>query len=466
MHFKLKNLIIFSLLSILLCSGFFCDALETGKEPADQGKIVQLKEGDLHIFLNNKGFSSNLNITKYSAFIAYVFVKGGDFKQPCPTDGSSDQVHCVDSFGFSNDPGYFGYNKDFQSYGPSLQDSVLGPTKLDGFYCYPLGSSQWNCGFNRNPIQYLDLSSNQYLMRVIAADGSGYASIFQQEYNGFQSLNHIVNEGDRFDVYLAVHYNATQEADTDYGRFLKNSSIWQRPIVPDLISPKVSIKIKLSAEGPTDTAGNTYDIPDFSTWVDPFAECRGSNTSAGELVISELVWAGSQENDLSTSSTDEYIEIFNRSGRDLILSDYKIESVKADSSSAWTIILPKCLTVKGNDDRSTTNKDERIIVIGEKTTGAFPTLEVADTTISLSNSEGRKTILKNKDGVVLHELDCTSYSAWPGGSSASPRTSMVQSASPPIQTPCTSGWSSSTSASSNVASTHNSNTYASPGTHP
>ncbi len=397
-------------------------------EPSNQGRVFQYPDGNITVFLNNRGFKSDPNISRRSVFIAYVF-RRADYGLECAADPEPEKCESklifrnekIDSLAFSNEPGFYGYDTQW-GYSPILVSDLAqgdfpatrppdpeGMQDPDIWQCYYSNfHGGYRCGINNNPIRYLDLSLSQFHMPVYAADGKGFPSTYLVSYNKFQSLNHPVQDGNRFFMYLAVHYEAIREDSLAENRFLASSSIFQRPVVPDLISPRIPIKIKLLAEGPYDAAGSVYDIPDFRLWYHPGCAAT-TGLAADSLVFSEILWSGSQNTDGVADSQDEFFEIYNRTANSIVMSGYRIQGMSSGSSE---IILPDCTIIEPNG----------VITVHRKTGAAFNTANLVFSTVAIANS-GKVIRIRDKNNTVIHELDCSA--SWSGrGSNGTPKRSM------------------------------------------
>lgn len=471
-----------------------CSAISNGNTEKNQGHIIQDETGNLRVHLNNINFSSNSAINSTSVFIIYVYKqvdrKFGSSYENCINQNYSNldeqklKQRCedreiflneaVDAIGFSNEPGFYGLQKSGSDieYSPALiveppvadypshpVDAPPGYTDADYWQCY---SRYWlngayECGINPHPIKYLDLDNSSFIFKIHAADTDGYPGIYRNDYFDFQHFQHPVSDGDRFYAYIGVHYHGLGSSHSSAQRFTSSSSIFTRPVKPDLISERIEIEITLLSLDGSNSAGGLYNIPKFNSWYKPFTLCEPSQANAGDIIISEILWAGSQQSTGTNSHDDEFLELFNTTGTRLILTDWQI---KGAGYGGGAIKLPRCLSIAAN---STTT-------IGNTRNKAFPYLTVTyqETlqNISLANT-GRHLVLEDASGNTIHEVNCSS--GWPAAESSSPRVSMTSSA----VTPACADYTATTALqtldeSINADYRFNSSygTYASPGRHP
>lgn len=464
-------------LLFLLSALILCPACSSGPGSGhlEQGSVVQHRDGNLTVFLNRTGFTTDTAISRTSAFIAYVY-KDTSFSEiehraaPCNLRfqkdsecSSASDNNCiltcnrnglqncternrsiiercedrlilqrkpVDAIGFSNEPGFFGYDKDSGLYSPPLSTAETavdsypserppdpeGVTDADIWQCYERSylnnnTGGYECGLNPSPIRYLDLNSNTYMMRIYAAGSDGLPTRYLLSYNDFQSHNHPVDDGDRFLVYIGIHYRAIQQHELAEYRFLRNSPVFSRPVpVPDLISPRISIKINL--QGRSDTV-QSLKVKPYSEWFDPLATCRPDTAAETDLIISEIHWAGSEtDTGGSVDYSDEFIEIYNRSDKRAVISGWSIDGAGIGSSA---LLMPSCLFI---------NAGERL-VIAEKSSGAFSRVDHTDSSLELADT-GEKLSLKDSAGNTEHAIDCSEENGgWAAGSLAAARISMA-----------------------------------------
>lgn len=404
-----------------------CAQISPQKEPVNQGTVFQYPDGNITIFLNNRGFTRDPKITHRSVFMAYVF-RRADYSLACQNDPNPERCEDrlifrnekIDSLAFSNEPGFYGYDPIYgyspllvadypmASYPPEMPPDPPGTQDPDTWQCfYSSFHGGYRCGTNNHPIRYLDLSLSQFHMVVYAANGKGYPSVYLIDYNKFQSLNHPVQDGERFYVYLAVHYYAILEHEMAEKRFFSGSSVFQRPPMPDLISPRIPIRIKLQKEGPYDSPGSVYDIPDFSTWYRP--GCPPSEVQDNDIVFSEILWAGSEDINGIADSQDEFFELYNRTNNDLILSGFRIRGMASGNNE---LTLPDCTVLPA----------KKAMAIHRKVGKAFTTADLILSNISIANT-GKTIAILRPDGSTVHSLDCTPNWQW-GGSNGSPKKSM------------------------------------------
>jgi hypothetical protein len=446
-------------LLLLLLVFSACSAGSVG-EPPNQGAVQQTAAGQIVANLSNRGISKDPRISELSMIALYLYKKK-DYSLSCTN--ASDRLRCedalifsnekVDSMGFTNEPGYFGYDATYQSYYPKLvadrgqnypstkPADPPGFTDPDVWQCIrnPFTTSpnynKYECGVNSHPIRYFRRDLTTYTLQVYATDGRGFPSSYILDYNLFNSLNHPVKDGDRYYAYFAVHYQAIRQAADSEDRFDKNASTWKRPIEPDLVSPRIEINVKLLPEGPYDKAGSVYEIPDYSTWYDPLAACRAAQTvPANSVYISEVMWMGSEDLSGSASTDDEFIEIYNSNPFDVSLSGWKILGAGVGSDA---LILPTCAVVKAGS----------VYTVGRRTDKAFTRFDYVTTALSLSNSGESSFGLQSADGSYTHAITGCTSGPWGGkgqnGGAGSPKASMrLTSINTPTNT-CSAGWATS-----------------------
>lgn len=441
-----------------LCAIGACTAGSSG-EPPNQGALQQTATGQIVANLSNRGISKDPRINETSMIALYLYKKV-DYSLSCVN--ASDRLRCedalvfknekVDSLGFTNEPGYFGYDAAYGSYYPTLiadngqsypstkPADPPGFTDPDVWQCIrnPYTTSplynKYECGVNFHPIRYFNRNLTTYTLQVYATNGQGFASSYILDYNLFNSLNHPVRDGDRYYAYFAVHYNAMRVAADSEDRFDATASTWKRPIEPDLISPRIEIRVKLLAEGPYDKPGSVYDIPDYSTWYDPLANCRPTQSvPANSIYISEILWMGSEDTAGNAQTDDEFLELYNSNNFDVVLSGWKIQGAGSGSNA---ISLPTCAVIKANS----------VYTVGDRTDKAISKLDYATTAFSLSNN-GENLSLVDHLGNTVYSLTGCSSPAWgnkgSNGGSGQPKRSMrLTSINTPAST-CSSGWTTS-----------------------
>lgn len=155
-------------------------------------------------------------------------------------------------------------------------------------------------------------------------------------------------------------------------------------------------------------AGGTYPIPDFSTWRSP--RCNADTVTPGDVFISEIMWMGSVSINGVNDNSDEFLEIYNNTNRDLQIGGYKITGAgPTQSGNATALEIPDCTTIKA----------KKTITIGKKNNGAFPSVTIVNSQLTLRNSGTSLSLtLKDANGTTVSSLgsDCqgTGSSAWGG----------------------------------------------------
>lgn len=434
-----------------------CNAGSNG-EPPNQGALQQTAAGQIVANLSNRGISKDPRFTDTSMIALYLYKKV-DYSLSCAS--ASDRLRCedalvfknekVDSLGFTNEPGYFGYDATYSSYFPSLVADPgqnypsVKPADPPGFadpdvwQCIrnPFTTSplynKFECGVNSHPIRYFRRDLTTYTLQVYATNGQGFASSYILDYNLFNSLNHPVKDGDRYYAYFAVHYNAMRSASDSEDRFDATATTWKRPIEPDLVSPRIEVRVKLLAEGPYDKAGSVYDIPDYSTWYDPLAGCRPSQSvPAGSVYISEILWMGSEDTAGAAESDDEFIEIYNSNTFDVVLSGWKINGAGSGTSA---LALPTCAVIKAGG----------VYTVGRQTTKAFSTFDFTTNLLSLSNSGESSLGLVDAAGNTISSVTGCTTGPWGNfginGGTGIPKRSMRLTNIATRADTCAAGWS-------------------------
>lgn len=440
----------------VLCGLFACKAGSTG-EPPNQGAIQQTADGQIVVNLTSRGIQDDTRLSDQSMISIYLFKKK-DYSLSCAS--ASDRKKCedglifknenIDALGFTNEPGYFGFDNNYKSYNPMLMADAgsnypatkpadpAGFDDPDVWQCMKVTFSgdpnygKYKCGINYHPIRKFRRDLTTYTLQVYAADAQGYASSYILDYNLFNSLNHPVKDGDRYFAYMAVHYNAIKNAADSEDRFDFTASTWARPVQPDLVSPRVEMYIKLLAEGPYDKAGNTYDIPDYSSWYDPYASCRPTvGVPAGSIYYSEVMWMGSKDTSGVGAFEDEFVEIYNSNSFDVSISGWKLGGV---GPGAATVVLPLCAVVKAGS----------VYTVGYQTSKAYTALDYVTSSISLSNSgESTFNIVDAAGNTISAVTGCTA-GPWGGygvnGGVNTPKRSMRLNAIATAATTCAAGW--------------------------
>jgi len=391
---------------LLSTSWLISSCINNSNENPQQGTISQSETGELIFYINNKGFIDNPNIDATSLLVAYIYKKNGDFSQPCPPPSLGHKSNCLDSIAFANEPGFFGYNSSTHSYTP------------------PLMSDESNV----HPIKYLDFTLSQFIMQAYVVDDEGFPQQKFYQYTKFTDPSHQIKDGDEFDIYLAVHFNAINFGNDDNQRIKLSSSIFHRPIVPDLLSPKISIKVNLSANNLSGANGNRYVIPQLNTWYDPYVNCRGAainpnltlnekSINVNTLVLSEINWAGSRpSNGSNFYNDDEFIELYNTSMQEYFLSGWSIR-ISQNNGDTTTVPFPQCTSIASNS----------VLTIAKHNDLAFTGVNIIDQNLSLDNA-GALIELLDQSGDLVHTIDCRGIIGqvnWPGGSPTSPVSSMV-----------------------------------------
>ncbi|MFO1527330.1 MAG: lamin tail domain-containing protein [Turneriella sp.] len=449
---------------LLVCVLFLvhCKVCSNGEAP-NQGAVQQTAAGQIVANLSSRGIQNDSRLTEQSMIALYLYKKK-DYSLSCVS--AADRQKCedglifknekVDSLGFTNEPGYFGYDADFQSYFPMLvadpghnypsskPSDPAGFADPDVWQCMRIPFStdpnygKYECGVNSHPIRYFNKQLTTYTLQVYATNGKGYASSYILDYNLFNSLNHPVKDGDRYYAYFAVHYNATKAAADSEDRFDANATTWKRPIEPDLVSPRIEIKVKLLPEGPYDKAGSVYDIPDYSRWYDPLAGCRATQSvPANSIYISEILWMGSEDTSGTSATEDEFIEIYNSNAFDVSISGWKLNGV---GSGTGAIVLPTCATIKANS----------VYTVGKQTTKAITKLDYVVSDISLSNSGEGTLNIQDSSGTIVSQITGCTTGPWGGfgvnGGSGLPKRSMRLTSIAAFAGTCAAGWSTTSTA--------------------
>jgi hypothetical protein len=461
---------------VLLCMAVglfsYCKAGSSGDSP-NQGAIQQTPEGQIVVNLANRGIRKDPRFTDVSMVAIYLYKKK-DYSLSCTN--AADRRKCedilifknekIDSLGFSNEPGYFGYDPDFKTYFPNLiADTGYNypsskPADPQGFadpdvwQCLRnpfVGTANYNkyeCGVNSHPIRSFNKDLTTYTLQVYATDAQGFATSYILDYNLFNSLNHPVKDGDRYFAYMAVHFKSHKAAADSEDRFDASASTWKRPIEPDLVSPRVEIKIKLLAEGHHDKPGSTYDIPDYSTWYDPYTDCRATrNVPAGSIYYSEIMWMGSKDTNGTGASEDKFVEIYNSNSFDVYMSGWKLNGVGAGASA---ITLPTCSLIKANS----------VYTVGAQTNKAFKKFDLVSGLVSLTNTGEATLNIQDAAGTIISSVTGCTTGPWGsnglnGGANA-PKRSMRLTAIGTAATTCAANWS-TTSVSDTSYSTSSGN---------
>lgn len=448
------RVILLALAALTLLS---CEAGSNGEAP-NQGAVQQTPEGQIVVNLSSRGISKDPRFNELSMIALYLYKKT-DYSLSCT--GAADRKVCedglifrnekVDSLGFTNEPGYFGYDgnytparyypnlvaNDGYNYPQSKPADPPGFPDADVWQClYSAFQGGYACGVNSHPIRLFNKDLTTYTLQVYATNGQGYASSYILDYNLFNSLNHPIKDGDRYYAYFAVHFAAMKSAADSEDRFDASATTWKRPVEPDLVSPRIEIKVKLLPEGPYDKAGSVYDIPDFSTWYDPLAGCRAQQAiPANSVYISEILWMGSKSNAGAGATDDEFIELYNSNGFDVSISGWKILGAGTGSAA---VVLPTCAVIKANS----------VYTIGRQTTKAFTKFDFVSNQLSLSNT-GEATFGltdANSTPVYTHSIINCTTGPWGnagvnGGSTVPKRSMRLTSRLTPSAT-CAAGWTS------------------------
>jgi hypothetical protein len=449
------------LLTLIAVACVACEAGSNGEAP-NQGALQQTAAGQIVANLSSRGIEKDPRFTELSMIALYLYKKT-DYSLSCTAaadrrvceDGLIFRNEKVDSLGFTNEPGYFGYEPSYDPprYYPNLvaadgynypQTKPADPPGFadpDVWQCLYSGfQGGYACGVNSHPIRHFNKQLTTYTLQVYATNGQGYASSYILDYNLFNSLNHPVKDGDRYYAYFAVHFNAMKAAANSEDRFDANASTWKRPIEPDLVSPRIEVKVKLLPEGPYDRAGSVYDIPDYSTWYDPLAGCRAAQSvPANSVYISEIMWMGSKSVAGAGALEDEFIEIYNSNAFDVSISRWKILGA---GTSSEAIVLPTCAVIKAGG----------VYTVGAQSTKAFTKLDHTNAKFSLSNS-GESTFGltdANSTPVYSHTISNCTTGPWGGfgvnGNAGVPKRSMRLVSRNTHSTTCASGWTSTSTA--------------------
>lgn len=432
-----------------------CSAGSNGEAP-NQGAVQQTPEGQIVANLASRGIQNDARFTQQSMIALYLYKKK-DYSLSCVS--ASDRQKCedamifknekIDALGFSNEPGYFGFDSDFSSYYPMLiadaghtypatkPGDPSGFADPDVWQCMQVPFStdpnygKYECGVNAHPIRYFNKKLTTYTLQVYATNSKGYASSYILDYNLFNSLNHPVKDGDRYYAYFAVHYNATKAAADSEDRFDLSATTWKRPIEPDLVSPRIEINVKLLAEGPYDKAGSVYDIPDFSKWYDPFAGCRATQAvPANSIYISEMMWMGSEHTSGMGSSEDEFIEIYNSNSFDVSISGWKLNGAGAGTAA---VVLPPCAAIKANSTYT----------VGKQISKAFTKFDFV-ANIALSDSGEGTLNIQDSSGTIISQVTGCTTGPWGGfganGGATLPKRSMRLTSNAAPASTCATGW--------------------------
>ncbi len=424
--------------ALFLSFFFFSCSSKTTEEPQNQGSVIQREDGSMQVQLTSRHFSPLPRLDKTSVFVAYAY-KENNYSSECLSEPAGTQrERCedrliflndqIDAIAFTNEPGYFGYDDDYDTYAPSLQSDQTGanyPSSMpkdpegtsdeDLWQCY---QSYWEnnnyvCGINPHPIRFLDTSLTTHHMEVYAADGSGYPGEYLGEYNGFQSLNHPVTDGERFYMYIGVHFGALRGENQSENRFLPTSSVFTRPAAPDLISRRIPITVRLIAEGPHDAPGSMYPIPDISTWESPACTAdTASSLTAGQVVISEVLWMGSIQTDLTDHTADEFLELYNNGSTAVSVGGWKIQDA---GTSGADLVLPACTKIQPG----------KTFVIANETGKLLNKADWVTSSVALSNSGTNLNIVDAENKDVFSMTSCTDWGGKGENASSNIKASMI-----------------------------------------
>ncbi len=411
---------------------------ETTEEPQNQGYVIQREDGSMQVQLTSRHFSTLPRLDKTSVFVAYVY-KENNYSAEClhePTERERERCEDrliflndqIDAIAFTNEPGFYGYDDDYDTYAPSLQydetganysssmpEDPEGTVDEDLWQCY---QSYWEdnnyvCGINPHPIRFLNTSLTTHNMEVYDADGSGYPAEYLGEYNSFQSLNHPVTDGERFYMYIGVHFGALRSENQAENRFLPTSSVFTRPAAPDLISRRIPITVRLIAEGPHDAPGSTYPIPDISTWESPACTADTAlSVTSGQVVISEVLWMGSIQTDLTEHTADEFLELYNKGTEAVSVGGWKI---KGAGTGGTDLVLPACTKIQPGST----------FVIANETGKLLSTADWVTSSVALSNSGTDLQIVDAENTAVFSMTSCTTTWDSKGENAANRKASMV-----------------------------------------
>lgn len=423
---------------------------------------MQTADGQITVSLTSHGIAKDPRITQNSLIVFYLYKKK-DYSINCSS--AADRIKCedqlvfknekIDALGFTNEPGYFGYNPDRGSYFPELSAPqgqtypATKPNDPDGFpdpdawQCIrnPFSSSpnqgKFECGINAHPIRNFNKDLTTHTMAVYAATYRGLPAPYGAEYNLFMSSYHPVKDGDRYYGYFAVHYSAIRPAADAEDRFDLGSAAFKRPIEPDLVSPRIDITINLQAAG-KNPAGSTYEIPDYTSWYDPFSACRSTQDVPGNSVyFSEILWMGSKDLSGTSSSEDEFIEIYNSNSFDVVVSGWRLNGV---GSGSGAISLPNCALIRAG----------AVFTVGKPTSKSIRKLDYADTGMSLSNSGEATLGIQDAAGNTISSMTGCTAPPWGGqgilGSTGNANRSMRLTNLLSPSGNCFAGWSTTSSA--------------------
>lgn len=417
---------------------------------------MQTADGQITVSLTNLGIAKDPRINPNSLVVFYLY-KRKDYSINCKS--AKDKTKCedqlifknekIEAMGFTNEPGYFGYDPNRGSYFPELTAApgqnypTIKPADPPGFpnpdswQCIrnPVSSSpnlgKFECGINAHPIRYFDKDLTTYTMGVYAATQHGMPAPYGSEYNLFMSSYHPVKDGDRYYGYFAVYFSATRNATDAEERFELGSAAFKRPIEPDLISPRVEITVNLQATGKI-PPGSTYEIPDYTSWYDPFSACRSTQiVPLNSVYFSEILWMGSKDIAGTGSAEDEFIEIYNSNSYDVVLSGWRINGAGSGSAS---ISLPSCSLIKAGGTYT----------VAKQTSKAFGKPDYTDAGLSLSNLGEAKLSIQDAAGNIVTSMTGCTTPAWGGqgvlgGSGNANRSMRLVNVLAPSGN-CSSGW--------------------------
>lgn len=139
----------------------------------------------------------------------------------------------------------------------------------------------------------------------------------------------------------------------------------------------------------------------ISTWVEEPVE-------AGDVIINEVMWMGSRDNDGTGHTADEWIELKNTTDKDIYdISKWRIDG--AAGSGGYLEIPDGCsIPANGYFLIANYNKDDSAINVG---------VDFKDTAMSLNNnySDNGALVLKDKDGNVIDSTPTPTDANWPAG---------------------------------------------------
>lgn len=145
------------------------------------------------------------------------------------------------------------------------------------------------------------------------------------------------------------------------------------------------------------------------SWTTEVVTPTSTPTGAGDVVINEIMWMGSESDEGSNKTGDEWLELRNMTDHEIDIGQWKIENIKNGDSD---LMIPASRSIPANGYFLIANNPKN-----SATTLINVDVDEVNNSISLFNtySTNGAIILKGSDGMIIDQTPSAGSAGWPAG---------------------------------------------------